>query len=106
MTNLITLLKYFLTKNTNSKVKTELEILLKYLNQSRDSAYAYDTVEDIKNIVNDIINEINDNKTINKEKIEFLFVPTGSLQDTSIDNGWGEKFLVIANKIEKMIGTH
>lgn len=34
------------------------------------------------------------------EEIRLLIAPTSNLQDLAIDCGWGEEFLLLANKIE------
>ncbi len=43
-----------------------------------------------------------DHSTI--EKIRLMIAPTGSLQEISISNGWGEKFIELAIKVESSIG--
>lgn len=37
------------------------------------------------------------------QELDYLFAPTCSLQELSIDNGWGEDFIAIACKLEKLI---
>ena len=85
-----------------NELKTELEMFLKYLNQSNDGMYG--DVEKGKNSINDIIKSISSNKKIDKEKISLLIGPTANLQEISIDNGWEKEFLIIAEKIDKIIG--
>ena len=36
--------------------------------------------------------------------LDRLFAPTGMLQEVSIDNGWGTKFLRISEVIDEFIG--
>lgn len=36
------------------------------------------------------------------EKINLLFAPTGDLQEISISNGWGEKFIEVSSKFDKL----
>lgn len=38
-----------------------------------------------------------------KADLSFFFAPTGSLQEISISNGWGEKFIEIAEAIDLLI---
>jgi hypothetical protein len=87
----------------NAKLKNEFEIILKYLNISTDAYFSNCTVEDAKNVINEILNEIDSNGNIDKGKIEYLLAPTGCLQEISIDNGWGREFLTLAENIEKMV---
>jgi hypothetical protein len=34
--------------------------------------------------------------------LKLLFAPTGSLQDISIDHGWGEEFLELAKRFDEL----
>lgn len=42
----------------------------------------------------------NDASVINDLKI--LIAPTGSLQEISIDNGWGDDFIEISSRLDKL----
>jgi hypothetical protein len=86
-------------------IKNELEKLLEYLNQSTDSIYSSKGVLEIKKFINETINNIDCNKNIEIDELKILIAPTGNIQDISIDNGWGEEFIKIANDIENTIGT-
>ena len=90
-------------KHRNVKLITELKKLSGYLNQSTDSMYAHKNVFEIKEFIDETINKIDNNKKIEIDAIYYLIVPTGSLQEISIDNGWDEEFITIANRIEKII---
>lgn len=37
------------------------------------------------------------------DKLQLLFAPTGILQDISIDNGWGEKFIELSDRFDELI---
>lgn len=96
------------TNDTNimdNELKIELEKILEYLKRSNDSIYSYSTVEEIKNTIYEITAQIDNNKKVDKQKIKYLIAPTGSLQEISIDNGWGEKFVTIASKIDEKIAV-
>jgi hypothetical protein len=43
-------------------------------------------------------------KPIDVYKLELLFAPTGVIQKISIDNGWGTKFLRLAEVVDEFIG--
>lgn len=47
--------------------------------------------------------ELGDNKVITDLRI--LFAPTGSFQEISIDSGWGEKFIELATRFDKIIDS-
>ena len=65
------------------------------------------------NSVNDAIEELEklekgiakqDEKSINK--LLFLLLPTGELQEISISSGWADEFLVIAERLETALGKY
>lgn len=37
------------------------------------------------------------------EDVKYLFAPTGRLQEISIDSGWGDEFLEIAERFDELI---
>ena len=80
-----------------------LNELLLLLNQSNDSIFANQTVDDIKTIINEAINSEDYHQEVNIKAVRDLLLPTASLQEISIDNGWGKEFCEIASKIEKLI---
>jgi hypothetical protein len=38
-------------------------------------------------------------------KLEVLFAPTGVIQEISIDDGWGTKFLRVAEVVDQFTGS-
>jgi hypothetical protein len=51
-----------------------------------------------------LYNKIERNEYSALIELKILFAPTGSLQDLSIDNGWADEFLVLAEQFDKLIG--
>ena len=39
---------------------------------------------------------------VDLKRIDFLLLPTGSLQEISLSNPWSDEFLVIADKFDKI----
>ena len=86
------------------KLKIELGEILHYLNISPVDAYFGSiSVLKTKEYVNEIINHIEENMGIDIEEIKLLIAPTGDIQEISIDNGWGEEFIKISEKIDMII---
>ena len=59
--------------------------------------------------VDDAIKELEDHKyrflknDFSKlDDASFLFAPTGSLQEVSLSNGWGDEFIQLASKMDKL----
>jgi hypothetical protein len=40
---------------------------------------------------------------VDTKRISFLFAPTGVIQETAMDNGWGDEFLRIAAIIDQQM---
>ena len=55
-----------------------------------------------KELINDLKSCIQGNE-IDTKKLKFITLPTNSLQDTLIDNGFGNQFCDLANKIEYLL---
>jgi len=77
-----------------------LDEILVLLQQSSDSAFA---VVSIKDLVNDVLVarkaiETGTRREV-EDKVALLVAPTCALQDTAIDNGWGDKYLELAARI-------
>jgi hypothetical protein len=70
-----------------------LERVQELCSQSDDSLWSPDSASDLTSSVAFAIQKLRDGKNISLKGLDFLFLPTGSLQDTSIDNGWGDEFL-------------
>lgn len=49
------------------------------------------------------IEEIKVGNLKNLKKLQVLFAPTGPIQEISLDNGWGERFVELAGKFDKLI---
>ena len=87
-------------------IKNEISRLIYFLSlPSTDviwSKYenANEAIEELKLLETDIIN--NDKNSI--DKLLYLLSPTASLQEISIDSGWGNEYLDIAEKLETALG--
>ncbi len=81
------------------KLASTLQQTLSYLRRSEDSIYSHLTVAEIIQQLEEEEEEeeelakIKNSKPINKSRLSLLFGPTASIQETSIDNGWGQEFL-------------
>jgi hypothetical protein len=73
-----------------------LEKALTFLRESKSSLYGSLTVEEVIHQLEDELDKRKKSQPVDIERIKFLFAPTGSIQEISIDNGWGKEFLEIA----------
>lgn len=77
-------------------VISALEKTLDFLKKSEDSLYGSLSVDELIRQIESEIEKTRNSQSIDYMNLRCIFAPTGSLQDTSIDNGWGEEFLEIA----------
>lgn len=77
-----------------------LNEFLVLLKSSSDATFAGKTVKELKREVEAIKDDINLGRPVDKKQLGSLVAPTGSLQETAIDNGWSEAFLRIANQLD------
>jgi hypothetical protein len=63
----------------------------------------YNSVEELNIDLDKIINGILKNENGTFSKLEILFAPTGSFQELSLTNGWGEEFLKLSEMFDYQI---
>ena len=75
-----------------------IDDLMRLLRNSEDSGFADATVAEIIEHVNTARRRIDAGDSAGDQLIRDLFAPTGALQDTAIDNGWGDQFIELADR--------
>lgn len=81
-----------------------LEETISYLRTSQSSDWSSMPVEEIIRRLEAEINKARNAKPVDVVLLDRLFAPTGVIQETSIDNGWGTKFLRISEVVDQFIG--
>jgi hypothetical protein len=81
-----------------------LEETISYLRKSESSGWSNMPVEEIIRKLEAEATKAKNAKPVDVYTLELLFAPTGVLQETSIDNGWGTKFLRLAEVVDEFIG--
>ena len=76
-----------------------IDDLLKLLAKSTDSSYSGFTVEQLVERVESTREELEGGNRKANMALWPLFVPTGPLQETAIDNDWADEYLIIASKL-------
>jgi hypothetical protein len=79
-----------------------LEETISYLRQSQSSDWAATPVEEIIRRLELEVVKAKNAKPIDVNLLDRLFAPTGVIQEISIENGWGTKFLRISEIIDQM----
>ena len=81
-----------------------LEETISYLRKSQSSDWSSMPVEEIIRRLEAESNKARKSKPVDVVLLDRLFAPTGVIQETSIDNGWGTKFLRISEVVDQFIG--
>jgi len=93
-------------EDLNIKMIRVLTHLAEFLQNSEESLYAEETPEQLLKIVNVNLTSMQTSGTFDcLEKMQSLFLPTASLQDISIDNGWGEQYIELSKDFECAISA-
>ena len=80
------------------------EKIIKLLENSEDTIWANYTVAEAKEILQTELENYQQTRQLSdsaKYRINFLFLPTSALQEISIENGWGDKYLEISDIFDK-----
>ena len=96
------MIRQWLKRRRDREIAEKLEAineLLRLLTNSSDSSYSGLPIADLVETVETTKRKLLDGDSRATEALWSLFVPTGPLQETAIDNGWGDEFLIIANKL-------
>ena len=78
-----------------------LEKTLSLLGESKSSDWAGLTVEEVIRQLEDELDRARNSQPMDLKRLGFLFAPTGTLQEISIDNDWANEFLEISKTIDK-----
>jgi hypothetical protein len=82
-----------------------LEETISYLKKSQSSDWAPMPVEEVIRRLEAEVVKAKNAKPIDVNLLDRLFAPTGVIQEISIENGWGTKFLHISEVIDQ-VTTH
>ena len=83
------------------KLISALDETISFLRNSRSSAWAATSLEALIDELASETNRIKNSEPPDTKRIRMLFAPTGSIQETSIDNGWGDEFLRISKIVDQ-----
>jgi hypothetical protein len=62
----------------------------------------YNSAQELRNELDAYISQLDQGKTEALEKLNFLFAPTGTLQEHSISNNWSEEYLTLSGKFDNI----
>jgi hypothetical protein len=85
--------------NTLTTLKRTLELV----GGSQPSAWMAGSLEELTAQLRAAVAAIESGTPVNRDELRLLFAPTGPLQDLSIDNGWGDEFLSLAQQMDAFL---
>ena len=77
-----------------------LRRLLAHVRSSGASPWATEDPTDIASDIERLIAALERGHGIDRAKVRWLLLPTGSLQEIAIDNGWGDAFVELASVLD------
>ena len=87
------------------KLISALEEILIFLRDSESSDYSHTFVEEVIENLEAELAKATNSQPVNTKLLGFLFAPTGPIQETAIDNGWGTEYLRISEVIDQFTET-
>jgi hypothetical protein len=85
------------------KILTTLKRALELVGASRSSVWAGGSLEEIAAQLRAAIAAVESRTLLDRDELRVLFAPTGPLQELSIDNGWGDEFLSLAQQVDAFL---
>ena len=88
----------------NQEMEQALSYLLQLLRDSEPSAYASRLPADLIQVVSANLRSVKSaGYLVNPAAITEMFLPTASLQDIAMDNGWGSQYLELSSYFDREI---
>jgi hypothetical protein len=93
-------------------VNTKHQRLIEVLREAReflarpDNDFAWSSWQDAPAAfreIDGIISRIESGDLPNRSDIEFLFLPTGPIQEVSVSSGWGQEFVDLASRLDAAV---
>ncbi len=81
-----------------------LEETISYLRTSEESGWSVLSPDEIIQKLEVELTKARSAQPVDVIKLDRLFAPTGVIQEVSIDNGWGTKFLRLSEVVDEFIG--
>lgn len=89
------------TAELREKMIKVLSHLIDFLSESEPSAYASKTPNELAQVVAANLESMKVSSLLSSpEQMNNMFLPTASLQEIAMDNGWGNQYLELASHFE------
>lgn len=71
--------------------------------ESVDSPHSHLTAEEICDLLRTSIQQLQNGERPDLYQLRMLFAPTSALQETAMDNGWGDDYLRLADQFDQFV---
>jgi len=88
----------------DTEIVTALRRTLELVESSETALYSHDTVEEIAQRLREAVRALESGEPVDKSSLGVLFAPTGSIQETSLYNGWGDECLTLSQVVDTFLG--
>ncbi len=93
-----------MARRDDAEIVAVIRECLDHLAGSADSGWSTGTVAALQESLAQMLIQIERHAPANPGWLDILFAPTGDLQETAIDNGWGDALLELAARFERALG--
>lgn len=89
------------TEKLQNKMVKVLSYLVDFLEDSNESTYANESPKELLKIVTSNLKSVQSSGYLcTPELMIDMFLPTASLQEIAMDNGWGEQYIELSEHFE------
>ncbi|MBU1171701.1 MAG: hypothetical protein KKD44_19280 [Proteobacteria bacterium] len=88
-------------KELQQKMEKVLLHIVNFLEDSQESIYANESPKDLLKVANTNLKSVQiSGRLSNPELMVNMFLPTASLQEIAIDNGWGSQYIELSKHFD------
>jgi len=89
------------TDELKDKMEKVLAHLVSFLSESEESLYGSQTPNELLKVVSANLDSVKSSGFLSSpEQLVNMFLPTASLQEIAMDNGWGSQYIELAEHFE------
>ncbi|SMF80363.1 hypothetical protein [Pseudobacteriovorax antillogorgiicola] len=100
---MITLFRKKLSPSSIRELSEIFDTCIQHLESSTDSDWSELGVKEIIKLVHKSKKILAKGKAPSMSSINYLFMPTGPLQETAMQNGWVDEYLALAGKVDSIV---
>jgi len=89
------------TEELKDKMEKVLNHLVNFLSESEESLYGSKTPDELLKVISSNLQSVKSSGFLSSpEQMVNMFLPTASLQEIAMDNGWGSQYIELSEHFE------